>query len=171
MSRRTPSAAGLLLAALVLAGCGRGMDDLEQWVAEVKGRKSRQIEPIPQMKPYEAFTYSDRGRRDPFVAVQPERGPAVASGPRPDFNRNREPLEGYPLDALRMQGVIKTTRSIFALIKAPDGVIHRVSVGHHMGQNYGQIKAIDEAQVQLSELVPDGFGGWVQRPAVLALTE
>lgn len=162
---------GALLLTLALAGCGRDMDDLEQWVAEVKSRKSRQIEPIPQIKSYEAFSYDPGNRRDPFVAVQPQRGNRVATGPRPDFNRNKEPLEEYPLDALRMQGIIRTSRATYALVKAPDGVIHRVSIGNHMGQNYGEIKAINEAEVQLAELVPDGFGGWLQRPAVLALTE
>jgi type IV pilus assembly protein PilP len=167
---KAPLIAAVLLSTL-LAGCGRGMDDLEQWVAEVKGRKSTQIEPIPQIKQYEAFVYNTEGRRDPFVAVEPERTQTAAAGPRPDLNRNKEPLEEFPLDALRMQGTIKTTRATFALVKAPDGVIHRVTVGNHMGQNYGQIKAISESEVALAEIVPDGFGGWVQRPAVLALTE
>lgn len=160
-----------LVAVLLLAGCGRGMDDLEQWVAEVKGRKSTQIEPIPQIKQYEAFAYDPSNRRDPFVEVQPQRDSAVASGPRPDFNRNKEPLEEFPIDALRMQGIIKTTRATFALVKAPDGVIHRITIGNHLGQNYGEVRGISEAEIQIAEIVPDGFGGWVQRPAVLALTE
>jgi type IV pilus assembly protein PilP len=70
-----------------------------------------------------------------------------------------------------MQGVIETPKAVFALVKAPDGVIHRVAVGNHMGQNYGQIKAIQESEISLAEIVPDGFGGWVSRPAILALAE
>lgn len=162
----------LSLAGAALVGCSSGMEDLEQRVAEVKSRKSQDIEPIPQIKQFEAFAYEPGDRRDPFQQEQPEPGSAVAGGgPRPDLNRAREPLEEYPLDALRMQGVIETTNAVYALVKAPDGVIHRVSVGNHMGQNYGQIKAIEESEISLAEIVPDGFGGWVSRPATLALAE
>jgi len=163
-----------LSCSLLLSACGSGMDDLESWVSEVKSRKSRQIEPIPQIKPYEAFAYVPGDRRDPFVAVEPQReapGGASGAGERPDFKRPKETLEDYPLDALRMQGIIRTPRATFALVKAPDGVIHRVSIGAHMGQNYGQIKTITETEISLTELVADGFGGWLQRPAVLALTQ
>lgn len=160
-----------LLLAGALSACSSGMEDLEQRVADVKGRKSQQIEPIPQIKQFEAFAYVPADRRDPFQQSQPDPGEAVAAGPRPDLNRSREPLEDYPLDALRMQGVIETPKVIYALVKAPDGVIHRVAVGNHMGQNYGQIKAISESEIGLAEIVPDGFGGWISRPATLALAE
>lgn len=161
----------LSLAALLLTACGSGMEDLEQRVAEVKGRKSQQIEPIPQIKQFEAFDYEPGTRRDPFQRSEPEPGASAASGPRPDLNRTREPLEEYPLDALRMQGIIETPKVVYALVKAPDGVIHRVAVGNHLGQNYGQIRAIAESEITLAEIVPDGFGGWISRPATLALAE
>jgi type IV pilus assembly protein PilP len=170
MSCRTFRFAIPLFLVGLLAACGGGMGDLEQRVAEVKARKSQQIEPIPQIKQFEAFAYVPGDRRDPFQQAQPEPG-SVASGPRPDLTRPREPLEEFPLDALRMQGVIETPKTLYALVKAPDGVIHRVAVGHHMGQNYGQIKAIEESEISLDEIVPDGFGGWVSRPATLALAE
>lgn len=160
-----------LLTCGVLAGCNSGMEDLEQRVAEVKAQKSQQIEPIPQIKQFDSFVYEPGDRRDPFQQEQPGPGSAVAGGPRPDLNRPREPLEDYPLDALRMQGVIETPKSVYGLVKAPDGVIHRVAVGNYMGQNYGQIKSIAESEISLAEIIPDGFGGWVSRPATLALAE
>ena len=161
----------VLLAGAALSACSSGMEDLEQKVAEVKGRKSQQIEPVPQIKQFEAYEYLPSERRDPFQQSQPNPGQAISSGPRPDLNRSREPLEEFPLDALRMQGVIETPKAVYALVKAPDGVIHRVSVGNHMGQNYGQIKSIEESEITLAEIVPDGFGGWISRPATLALAE
>tara|TARA_R110000787_G_scaffold20281_21_gene60425 strand:+ start:5587 stop:6102 length:516 start_codon:yes stop_codon:yes gene_type:complete len=161
---------GVLLAVL-LAGCGGDMSDLEKRVAEVKGRKSQQIEPVPQPKQFEAFLYLPGDRRDPFQQALPDPSATVSTGPRPDLNRSREPLEEFPIDALRMQGVIETPTAIYALIKAPDDVIHRVSVGNHIGQNFGQIKSIAETEISLTEIVPDGFGGWQSRPAVLALAE
>ena len=162
-----------LLPAALLSACSRDMSDLQQYVAEVKGRKTRAIEPIPQMEPYVAFAYTDSERRDPFVKVEPEGGPADSplSAIRPDLKRNREPLEEYPLDSLRMVGVIEAGQRSFALIKAPDSVIHRVTVGDHIGQNFGEILKISETELSLLEIIPDGFGGWMQRPAVLAVSE
>ena len=169
-----PLIGALLVASLGLGGCSRSMDDLEAYVAEVKSRKSRQIEPIPQVKQFESFTYVAGDRPDPFLPVEPEQGDdgfLADAGLKPNINRNKEPLEEFPLDGMRMLGTILYEGRVSALIRAPDGIIHRVTRGNHMGQNYGEIVAIDENQVQLSEIVPDGFGGWVKRPAVLALTE
>ncbi|WP_420467221.1 pilus assembly protein PilP [Panacagrimonas sp.] len=169
--RRSPTKYLLPGVVLTLTACSSGMEDLEQRVAEVKSRKSQQIEPIPQIKQFESFTYEPADRRDPFQQAQPDAEAQVGGGPRPDMDRSREPLEDFPLDALRMQGIIETNKAVFALVKAPDGVIHRVSVGNHMGQNYGEIKAIAESEITLAEIIPDGFGGWISRPATLALAE
>ncbi len=160
----------LLLSVVMLSACGKGLKDLEAWVSEVKARPPTPIEPIPQMKQYEAFTYEAAGRRDPFASIEPSRQ-ASNSSVRPDLNRNKEPLEEFPLDGLRMVGTVDTKGKVFVLIKAPDGVVHRVTVKNHMGQNYGEIVSISEAEVGLMELVADGFGGWIQRPASLTLAE
>lgn len=158
---------GSLAAALALFGataCTGDMDELQQYVAQVKARKSSQIEPIPQIKQYEAFTYVPGNRRDPFEPA-PETND---NGLHPDTNRNREPLEEFPLDSLRMVGVIDYNKVLYALIKAPDNVIHRVTVGNYMGQNFGKIVKITETEIALDEIVPDGFGGFKEQPTTLA---
>lgn len=164
-----------VLACLLLAGCSNSMSDLETWVAEVKARKTKQIDPIPQMKPYEAYAYVGENRRDPFVTApgtQPSRADAgEGSALRPDLNRNKEPLEEFPIDALRLVGVVTFNARTYAMVKAPDGVIHRVTIGDHMGQNYGRINKVSEAEVGLTEIIPDGFGGFIERAAALAATE
>jgi type IV pilus assembly protein PilP len=161
-----------LLAPFALAACGSGMADLEQYVAEVKSRKTDQIEPIPQIKQYEAFAYVGGERRNPFVRAEPARDSAAdANAVRPDVNRNPEPLEEFPLDGLRMLGTINSGNTVYGLVKAPDNVVHRVTRGNHMGQNYGRITGISESQVDLIEIIPDGFGGFMERPATLALSQ
>lgn len=161
----------LLLSAL--AACSTEMGDLEQKVAEVKSRKSNAIEPVPQIKQYEAFAYEPGERGDPFTQVVARRNPSgfETSGLKPDLNRNKEPLEEFPLDALRMLGIINANGKTYAMIKAPDNVVHRVTLKDHMGQNYGEITKITESEVTLLEIVPDGFGAWMQRPASLALAQ
>lgn len=164
------SLACTLAVTFLLAACGSGTGDLDAWVSEVKARPAAPIEPIPQMKQYEAFTYQEAGRRDPFAALQLARQ-SNAGGVKPDLNRNKEPLEEFPLDGLRMVGTIDSKGKVYVMIKAPDSVVHRVTIKNYLGQNYGQITAISESEVSLTELVPDGFGGWIQRPASLTLTE
>jgi type IV pilus assembly protein PilP len=164
------AAAALLLAGSALSACSADMDELEQYVAEVKARKSVAIEPIPQIKQFDAFVYLPGDRRDPFVQIEP-RNERTESGLRPDMHRAREPLEEFPIDGLRMLGMVTAQDHRYALIKAPDGVVHRVALGDHLGQNYGEVVRITESEVGLKEIVPDGFGGWVERPAKLALPD
>jgi type IV pilus assembly protein PilP len=165
-----------LALAVLAAGCARDMGDLEEYALEVKSRTSKNIEPIPQPKPYEPFVYEPGERRDPFLAILQSRDSAIAGAGgagaiKPDFNRPKEPLEEFPLDALRMVGTITMQQQAFALIRAPDAVVHRVSVGDHLGQNYGKITSISETEVVLMEIIPDGLGGYIQRPAAVALTQ
>lgn len=174
MSRRGCAVLAVLGTALLLSGCSRDMSELESWVAEVKARKSREIDPIPQMKPYEAYAYVGENRRDPFVTSPGEQRPNEAgelTALRPDLNRSREPLEEFPIDALRLVGVVTFNSKTYAMVRAPDSVIHRVTIGDHMGQNYGRINKVSEAEVSLTEIIPDGFGGYLERPAALAATE
>ena len=165
----------LTATALLLAGCSNDMSDLEQYVAEIKARKSSNVEPLPQIRQYEPFEYVGIGRRDPFEPQGPTGPVAGAASPenalRPDLNRNREPLEEFPLDGLRMVGTLRTPSGIFALIREPEGIVHRVSYGNYLGQNYGKIVDISEAEVSLEEIIPDGFGGYMKRPASIALSE
>ena len=159
---------GLLLAGLTLLGaCTSDMDELQQYIAQVKARKSNKIDPIPQIKQYEAFAYVAGDRREPFTPSLPESA-RNGGGVHPDMSRNREPLEEFPLDALKMVGLITYNKVVYAMIRAPDGVIHRVSVGNYMGQNFGKIISVSESEVSLDEIVPDGFGGFKEQPASLA---
>ena len=160
------------LLAAVLAACTGGQDDLEAYVTEVKSRKTKLIDPVPQPKQYEAFTYVGDERRNPFIRTEPPKDPNAAGNTiRPDPNRNPEPLEEFPLDGLRMLGTINKDKAVFALVKAPDNVVHRVTVGNHMGQNYGRIVSVSDTEVGLIEIIPDGFGGFMERPANLALSQ
>ena len=169
---------GLAVAAALLAGCGNDMSDLEQYAMEVRARTSKTVEPIPQIKTFEPFAYEAKDRRDPFTPLIGGRDQSVAAaaggtpgGLKPDFDRPKEPLEEFPLDSLRMVGTITMQTRAFALIKAPDAVVHRVVVGDHMGQNYGKITGISETEVVVMEIIQDGFGGWIQRPATVALVQ
>lgn len=157
----------LVLAGL-LGGCGGDMDDLLAYIDEVKSRPGGRIEPLPQIKPYETFTYSAGNLRSPFL---PESGQqrAVASGPRPIVNRPKEFLEQFPLDTLEMVGALEIGGKTYALVQTPDGLVHRVLPGNYVGQNDGRIVEITESEIRVEELVPDGMGGFFKRSAAISL--
>jgi type IV pilus assembly protein PilP len=160
--------AATVLAAL--AGCSDGLDELRAQVAAVKSAPGKGIEPLPEVKPYETFEYAAADQRAPF-----EPGlPASVNNPnsvRPDTNRPREFLEQFSLDTLRMVGTVNLKGRLYGLVQTRDGLVHRVLPGNHLGQSDGRITSIEEAKISVNEIVPDGMGGFIERPAALALSE
>jgi type IV pilus assembly protein PilP len=154
--------------AALLAGCSSGQEDLQQWVAEVKQRPGGRIEPLPEVKPYETYTYSDADLRSPFAPAAPA---AANGGVRPDTKRNREFLEQFSLDTLKMVGTLRLEGRQFGLVQTKDGLVHRVLPGQYVGQNDGKIVTISDAKISLIEIVPDGMGGYMERPAALGLKD
>lgn len=159
-------------AGTLLAGCSSRMGDLRAYIDEVKARPGGRIEPLPQIQPAPTFKYEAGDRRSPFVPDAPEK--RVSSNPNavqgPDPNRPREFLEQFPLDTLHMVGTLTSAGKTAGLVQTADGLIHRVSVGNHLGQNYGRITSITESQISLIEIIPDGLGGYIERPASVALS-
>lgn len=162
------TAAALVL--LCLSGCSGDMDELAQKVAEIKSRPGERIEPLPEIKPYETYAYNASSLRSPFVPSAPA-GSDVASAIRPDVKRPREFLEQFPIDSLKMVGTLALQGKNYGLVQGKDGLVHRVLPGSHMGQNDGRIVGITPTKISVIEIVPDGVGGYIERPAALALTE
>ncbi|MGO4504012.1 MULTISPECIES: pilus assembly protein PilP [unclassified Dyella] len=155
---------------LTLAGCS-GQDDLHQWVAQEKQKKGAPIPPLPVIKTFETFQYNDQDKRDPFSPSTAELQGSANTGPRPDENRAKEPLEMFALDSLKMVGTVGTGAATEVLVKDPGGVIHRVHRNEYMGQNYGRVTAVADDHIDLVELVSNGNGGWMERSASIALSE
>ncbi len=174
MSAQIRTSLAMVVVALLLAACARGTGDLEQWVAEVRQQPPEPIEPIEPIRPAEVVAYEAEGLRDPFRARSPrqeEDDLAVDASLRPDPERRREYLEGFPLDTLAMVGTLELDGELYALIRDNENVVHRVTEGNHMGQNYGEILEVRPNRVELREVVQDGRGGWTERRASVALAE
>ncbi|NND55556.1 MAG: pilus assembly protein PilP [Gammaproteobacteria bacterium] len=160
-----------LTAAALLTGCASGVDDeLNRYITEVKSRSGGRIEPLPQIRPYETFSYTADRVRSPFQPDRPD-SPAAIAGPKPVKDRGKEYLEQFPLDTLAMVGTLQNEGRTFGLVQTQDGMVHRVTSGNYVGQNDGQIVDITGASISLEELVPDGIGGFYKRSAEIGLSD
>lgn len=166
----------LLAIALVSVGltaCGGSMDDLNEYIDEVKARPGQRPEPLPEVKPYETFVYSadTNDARSPFEADTPTQQ-ASASGTRPpDDNRPAEYLEQFPLDSLAMVGTLQISGQNFGLLQDVEGIVHRVLPGNYVGQNDGRIQSVSSAGIEVMEIVSDGLGGYLEREASISLAD
>ncbi|CAN7469768.1 pilus assembly protein PilP [Pseudoxanthomonas sp. LjRoot143] len=165
----------ILAAVVATSGCARGISstpgdapNLEKWVEDVRARPAPPLEPLPVMQQFETFEYAAQTLRDPFSNAWSN---ADTGGLRPDPNRRKETLEQYPLDSLDMVGTIGKGAGLVALVMGPDKVTYRVRPGNYLGQSDGRVTSVREDGVELVELVPDGAGGWLERPASLSLED
>jgi type IV pilus assembly protein PilP len=158
----------IALCAVVLVGCSGRDGDLSRFIEATKKEPGGRVEPLPEVKPYDSYVYTSATMRSPFV---PGGARGAASGPRPEVQRNREFLEQFSLDTMKMVGTLKLEGQSYGLVQVSDGRVQRVLVGNHIGQNDGRITDIVANKISLIELVPDGLGGYIERPAALGLNE
>ena len=165
-------------AALLLSGCGISSEtELRQWMDNLKATMKPNTEPVPDPKEFVPFAYDPQSQIDPFdpqkilmAVARQQQAHASASAIRPDLDRRREVLEGFPLDQIRMVGMMKRANANVALLET-SGATHLVKVGNYVGQNFGLVTKISETEVQLKEIVQDAAGEWIERPAKLELQQ
>ena len=167
----------LLLSACSLAACGGAEHaDIKKWMdGETKGMKAK-VEKIDEPKRFAAYKYESDKAIDPFDSAKiaqlsdDKKGSAKGGGLKPDFDRPKEVLEAFPLENLKMVGMMQQKNAFFGIVKA-DANLHRVKIGNYMGQSFGIVTGITESEITLKELVQDGGGDWVERVSTLQLQE
>ena len=173
--KRPGLGATMVLFGILTAGCADSDHaDLEAFVAQT-AQKYRPVpssgaDASPPTARREPFAYSAGELRSPF---QPPSalGPTSNAGQplvAPDFGRAKEHLERFPLAQLRLVGSLSGRNTRRALVRDPDGVVHPVGVGAHIGTDFGRIRAIADDGIELIEIVRDA-GGWVERARFIAL--
>jgi type IV pilus assembly protein PilP len=157
----------------LLSGCTGGTSDLDAYIKTTMDTPaSRRIKPLRQPKPYETFIYEANDSRSPFMPDIPALvRNGNGSGISKDLTRSREFLEQFPLDSMNMVGTLDLGGTMYGLLQTSDGLVHRVIVGNYIGQNDGQIKAITDIEIELLEIISDGLGGYIERPAAVALSD
>lgn len=157
-----------VLILVALAGCSSRDADLERFIAQTKQEQPGGIDPLPGVKPYDSFKYDPAGMRSPFV---PYAGAGGTPGVRPQANRNREFLEKYSLDQLKMAGTMTVKGKTYALVKTSDNLVQQVLPGNYLGQSEGRITKIEPSKISIIETVADGTGGYIERAGALTLNE
>lgn len=173
MWRSQPRIIALFAAMLVFVACGSSSyPDLDKFMAEVKARPAGHIQPVPAFTAYKSFAYSAAGLRNPFQ--QPVEVKEITRLQRlvkvkPDFNRPKEYLEQFNIDALTMVGTVQMDGTLWALVQDGEGSVHRVKIGNYLGKNHGHIVELTENYVSVIEIVSNGPDEWVERPHKLQL--
>ena len=177
----------VVLAILGVAGCvSSDMSDLKKQVSDIMSRPGGRLEPLPEIKPYEAYIYESGklGARNPFkrfyvveqsLAIEESDGPVddgLTEEMRSEIqNRNREELEGFELDSIKMVGTLQNDENYWGIVIDPGGVVHRVKTGNYIGLNIGKIISIEEEQIEVREIIKDNSGRYGERKALLPLAE
>lgn len=165
-----------VLASLALVACGSDEHaDVKDWMKEATKDLRGRVPPLPEVKPFPVVSYDAGDLIDPFrpAKVEPEKK-ATGGGIKPDFDRRKEELERYSLEALKFVGLIRNDKTLYAVIVA-DKRIYRVKVGNYLGESFGKIidieasPGMDEGKVVVKEQIQDPSGDWVERTSVLEL--
>ena len=161
----------ILACAAILAGCSSGeQQDIKAWMDEqTKGMRGA-VRTLPEIKPFPVVEYLGPSVDDPFRKGRMEVERRASTTLRPDLDRRKEPLEAYPLESLRMVGVLSQGNAIHALVLAGKS-LHQVKVGNYVGQNFGVVTYIGDGDLSLKEIVEDVNGDWVERISTLTLQE
>lgn len=165
---------GLVSSLLILLGaCGDAdITGLERTLSSMRvGPGSNSLEPLPDLPEAVSINYLFDDRRSPFHAPSEifEDIFELDSGVQPDAGRSREPLELFTLSQLTLVGTLTVSGKTSALVRDPEGIVHRVHIGNHLGADFGRIVEITSDAVQLDEIVSTGQGGWVQRINMMVL--
>lgn len=160
---------------LMLTGCFDDTSDLKAHIATVQANTPRTIDPMPEVPVYDHFDYSVQSLRSPFDVPRPEaiqeKIQQMSGCLSPDPRRRKQPLEKFALSDLIMRGTMGELGVTWALVEASDTTLHRVAVGHYLGLYNGRITDVNQDNVKVIELIPDGAGCWVERETVVAMVE
>lgn len=159
----------LLLCPLLLLGCAaEEHEDLRTWMREEAKTMKGKVAPLPEITAFPVVAYETEALTSPFVPGKIVTLEAIADKSTPDRTRPQQPLEIFPLEDLKVVGVITTGAVPYALIQTPPpNKPKHVRVGEYMGRSFGRITAITKDGVTVFETVKDANGAWVEQEKLL----
>jgi type IV pilus assembly protein PilP len=166
----------MLAAALLLAGCGDSdVREVRDWMAQVQRDTKPSVKKLAEPKDFIPYAYEQKDAVDPFnqnkLLGELAKAAESSNNPnRPDMNRPKELLETFPLDTMKMVGVIQKGGVTYGLVQIEKNV-YQVKSGMRVGQNYGLVTRVAENAIDIREVVQDAGGDWVDRMSRLELQE
>lgn len=159
-----------ILAMTTLAGCsGSNHDDIKSWMGDQEKQLKGKIELLPAAKSYTPVVY--KAEVDPFVIKEKlSLNELLKDRYAPDLNREKEYLEEFNLEALKMVGTVVKDGQFYAMVADQNKVISYISVGNYVGQNHGKVTSVTEGEVLLEERI-NNSDQWVVRNARMQLYE
>ncbi len=175
MSRQAIKNAGAFVAAaLLLAGCGDSdVKEVRDWMEQVRQQTKPAVKPLSEPKDFIPYAYNAGQAVEPFsqdkLLNQLAKAAEAAPDPnKPDLQRPREVLEGFPLDTMQMVGTMQKGGANYALLQI-DRAVYQVRAGQRIGQNFGIVTRVGDDAINIREVVQDAAGEWVERMAKLEL--
>jgi len=159
----------LLLYPLLLLGCaGEEHQDLRQWMREEAKDMRGRVSPLPEIAAFPVVAYETEALTSPFAAGKIVTLDAIADKTAPDRSRQQQPLEIFPIEDLKVVGIVMAGKVPYALIQTPPpNKPKHVRVGEYMGRSFGKITAITIDGVTVLETIKDANGAWVEQEKVL----
>jgi type IV pilus assembly protein PilP len=167
------TAAAVLLS--TLSACAPDNEEIVQWMEQQHKEVKPNVPPVFPPKKFDPQAYLGATGVEPFSAQKlipagtPNAGHSNAVLAAAKAHATQE-LESYPLDSMTMVGSLQQGGKTHALLMV-ESRLHDVKVGDWIGQNYGQITAITDSQINLRETVQDATGEWIERASTLQLQE
>ncbi len=163
----------LFLCPLLLLGCAaEEHQDLREWMREeAKGMRGK-VAPLPEITAFPVVAYETETLTPPFAPGKIVTLEAVADKTAPDRTRPQQPLEIFPLEDLKVVGVIMAGTVPYALIQTPPpNKPKHVRVGEYMGRSFGKITAISRDGLTVRETIKDANGAWVEQERTLMVPQ
>ncbi len=143
--------------------------DLRQYIAHIKSTTQNAIPTLTTITQIDALVYKqDNIQRNPFTpSLKVENKPTQ----RLNTNRIKEPLEFIALSHLHLVGTVQIDSLFWALIKDDENHLYRVQKGNYLGENAGKISHINNAEIELMEMISNEQGQFSENRAKLLLTQ
>ena len=165
-----PSALLVLLVPL-LAGCAAEQhQDLREWMREEAKTMRGKVAPLPEIAAFPVVAYETETLTPPFAPGKIVTLDVSSDKSAPDRSRPQQPLEAFPIEDLRVMGIIMAGTVPYALIQTPPpNKPKHVRVGEYMGRSFGKITAITSEAITVLETVKDTNGAWVSQERQLSV--
>lgn len=159
--------------ATLLTGCQANDESLTDFIRGVENQARRDVEKLKPADEYVAVAYDPKVLRAPFELP---REATIATQPiarkdcwQPPSRARTGKLEKFPLNQLRLKGVMGIGNTVSGLVQAPNGTVYKVAPGQYLGRNNGKVTQVTHSYLLINETLPDGLGCWQKRKVKLAL--